>query len=845
MKLSIIGCGYVSYYYYVSMKNYNELFLQGVYDRNKDKRDKLAEHCKCKTYDTLDELLEDTEVDIILNLTNPKSHYEINKKVLNHKKHLFCEKPITLKLGELEELITIGEKNNLKIISAPCVYLSNYANKLRELLISNIIGKVYKIESKLEDTRENFQRYGKLLNHVGFKWPLKDELITGCNLEHNGYMLSLITSLFGNITSIKKTNSKYSEESLMTPDYYYSILNLDSDIEFHLTSSTCSKDTNRSTIIYGEKGEIILENIWDFKSNIYIKDDKNLINIPYKSENFNQDWNLYIDLIRPILYFKEGKSIMETDQILHISEIMINIQENKLGEITNKFSISPIEKYHFYINLEKRSNRNKHCLKQLQSIGIINPNRFNAIENKIGLIGCAESHIKCIEIAKEREWPFVCIFEDDVLFLNNTHINEKIHKYINYDYDVLYIGAWLRNNKYINIFDDLIKVNYTCCLHAYIVKKHYYDVILKNLKEGLSLKKKNPKNYYYNNDEYIKQLQERDNWLCLSPIMATQINGYSDNFNEIREYEKIIPVIPNKIYPNISILTPTFNRKKFLPLMIYNIYHFTYPKEKIEWNILESNDNSLNNYEKLFNDKSEITDLEEKLGIKIKYEYKDYEMSIGKKRNWLSNTSSHQYLINMDDDDLYLPSYLNHSIDILMNTNKEITGSLDMLFIYPQKDYQMSFIQCVRDFTLYHEATLCMTKSYFMNCKQYNNSNKGEGKNIYGRNELCGISDITKCMICVCWDGNTVNKDMFLKPSIDMKIQGDSLNILKNIFSEYKMEPKAESKNIEISEELLKNIRNLIEVANTRVNWKIEELLPVGIMIKQIDELIETTDKTD
>ena len=55
--------------------------------------------------------------------------------------------------------------------------------------------------------------------------------------------------------------------------------------------------------------------------------------------------------------------------------------------------------------------------------------------------------------------------------------------------------------------------------------------------------------------------------------------------------------------------------------MLYNIYHFTYPKEKIEWNILESNDNSLNDYEKLFKDKSEITDLENSLGIKIKYEY--------------------------------------------------------------------------------------------------------------------------------------------------------------------------------------------------------------------------------
>jgi len=43
---------------------------------------------------------------------------------------------------------------------------------------------------------------------------------------------------------------------------------------------------------------------------------------------------------------------------------------------------------------------------------------------------------------------------------------------------------------------------------------------------------------------------------------------------------------------------------------------------------------------------------------------------------------------------------------------------------------------------------------------------------------------------------------------------------------------------IEISVELLQNIRNLIEVTNDRIKWKMEELLPVGVMIKQIDELL-------
>ena len=53
------------------------------------------------------------------------------------------------------------------------------------------------------------------------------------------------------------------------------------------------------------------------------------------------------------------------------------------------------------------------------------------------------------------------------------------------------------------------------------------------------------------------------------------------------------------------------------------------------------------------------------------------------------------------------------------------------------------------------------------------------------------------------------------------------------------MEPKREKKEtVEISKELLQNIRNLIDVVNARVHWKTEELLPIGLIIKQIDETL-------
>jgi len=48
-----------------------------------------------------------------------------------------------------------------------------------------------------------------------------------------------------------------------------------------------------------------------------------------------------------------------------------------------------------------------------------------------------------------------------------------------------------------------------------------------------------------------------------------------------------------------------------------------------------------------------------------------------------------------------------------------------------------------------------------------------------------------------------------------------------------------EVKKVEVSLELIQNLRNVIEVTNERIKWKLEELLPVGILVKQLDEIIK------
>tara|TARA_Y100001963_G_scaffold159937_1_gene266321 strand:+ start:1029 stop:1643 length:615 start_codon:yes stop_codon:yes gene_type:complete len=198
---------------------------------------------------------------------------------------------------------------------------------------------------------------------------------------------------------------------------------------------------------------------------------------------------------------------------------------------------------HFYINLDIRKEKDTITKQELKKLGIKKPNRFNAIKHDIPLIGCARSHMECINKAKELGWDYVLIFEDDIKIESNKKLIQKVNKFIKYDFDVLYLGCW-NYLPPISVEKDLSKVVKAVCNHAYIVKSHYYDTFIKNLSDGIKLKLSDPNNGDYNIDEYHHILQLKDRWYCIVPIHITQHDGYSDNFKEVRNYSKRIKHIP-------------------------------------------------------------------------------------------------------------------------------------------------------------------------------------------------------------------------------------------------------------------------------------------------------------
>ena len=207
-------------------------------------------------------------------------------------------------------------------------------------------------------------------------------------------------------------------------------------------------------------------------------------------------------------------------------------------------SVSDI-KYCLYINLESRKDRREHIEQELKSIGI-NGVRFNAVKLQNGRIGCSMSHLKCLQIAKKNNWPYVMICEDDLLFLDKEkavkHMNDffKLHSGDNDIWNVMLIAG---NNvpPYKKIDDTCIRVSHCQTTTGYIVKNTYYDTLIDNVKTGIEKLMKNPTNAFsYAIDKYWIQLQKKDVWYLLAPIIAVQREDYSDIEQRTTNYEYIM-----------------------------------------------------------------------------------------------------------------------------------------------------------------------------------------------------------------------------------------------------------------------------------------------------------------
>ena len=140
-NIGLIGCGNIAETYFRAQDYFNNIKFVACSDKFPEVSKNCADQYNIKSL-TVDEIIHDTNVDIILNLTIPQAHFEISKIALEAGKHVYSEKPMSIKYDEANELVNLAKDNNLYIGNAPDTFLGGGGQVARKFVDDGDIGKV-------------------------------------------------------------------------------------------------------------------------------------------------------------------------------------------------------------------------------------------------------------------------------------------------------------------------------------------------------------------------------------------------------------------------------------------------------------------------------------------------------------------------------------------------------------------------------------------------------------------------------------------------------------------------------------------------------------------------------
>lgn len=201
--------------------------------------------------------------------------------------------------------------------------------------------------------------------------------------------------------------------------------------------------------------------------------------------------------------------------------------------------------------------------------------------------------------------------------------------------------------------------------------------------------------------------------------------------------------------PPVSIVTPTYNRRKFIPWLIKCVEHQTYPREYMEWLIYDDGSDPIYDiiepYIKLLN---------------IKYIRNETKINIGAKRNALNDAACGEIIVTMDDDDYYPPERVQHAVQMMHKHQLAGSTRLHLYFTDDESIWEVGPYKSTH-------ATFG-TMAY---TKKYANTHKCDENVLYAEEtaftntytEPMAQLDPLKVMLVICHKDNTFNKDKLRK----------------------------------------------------------------------------------
>jgi len=278
-NIGVIGCGNISSAYIKHSKQYENLFFKAFADLDSERAQAKAEEYGAGAIAcTVEELLADPEITIVLNITIPNAHYSVAKAALLAGKSVYNEKPLTISKSEGKELLALAQEKGLRVGGAPDTFLGAGIQTCRKIIEDGLIG--FPVGAT-----------AFMMGHGHESWHPDPEfyyqLGGGPMFDMGPYYLTAMVNLLGPINSVSgSTRISFPERTITSekkfgkkvrveaPTHVVGLLNFDNGaIGTIITSFDVWAHHMPCIEIYGSKGSLVVPDPNTFEGDVLLWTD--------------------------------------------------------------------------------------------------------------------------------------------------------------------------------------------------------------------------------------------------------------------------------------------------------------------------------------------------------------------------------------------------------------------------------------------------------------------------------------------------------------------------------------------------------------------------------------------
>lgn len=260
VNVAIVGCGVIAHEYAKDMAPVEFLTLRGAYDVDAERTKAFAEKHGGLAYDSLDDVLADPEVDVVVNLTLFKAHHGITKRALEAGKHVFSEKPLAGSVHEAVELVDVARSNGVRLSCAPVTFLGEAQERTRQEIRGGRVGKVRLVYAESNHGLiETWHPQPQSFYEVG---PLRDVGVYPLGIVTNVLGPAARVSAYGTILKKDRLTKRGVPFQSVEHDFYVAMVEFPDGAVLRLTCNFYAPEQakQKGVEFFGDDGQLHLGN---------------------------------------------------------------------------------------------------------------------------------------------------------------------------------------------------------------------------------------------------------------------------------------------------------------------------------------------------------------------------------------------------------------------------------------------------------------------------------------------------------------------------------------------------------------------------------------------------------